>query len=107
MIGLRLKLPHTSYFSLSNQAEKGRVFYLVNKGFETGGDSRNFCDFQNRFACGEKTIRSHLKENFIYFQMYLPKGKQASQLEKLPLDAKQSTYLLFYLDLSSWRAQDG
>ena len=33
---LRLKLPHTPYFSLSNQAEKGRVFYLVAKCFETG-----------------------------------------------------------------------
>ena len=46
------------------------------------------------------------KENFIYFQMYLPKGKWASQMEKLPLDAKQSIYLFFYLDLSSWRGQD-
>ena len=43
---LRLKLPHTSYFSLSNQAEKGRVFYLVDNCFETGGDLRNFCDEQ-------------------------------------------------------------
>ena len=41
---LRLKLPHTSYFSFSNQAEKGRGFYLVDNCFETGGDSRNFCD---------------------------------------------------------------
>ena len=46
------------------------------------------------------------KENFIYFRMYLPKGKQASQMEKLPLDAKQSTCLLFYLDLSSRRIQE-
>ena len=43
---LKLKLPHTPYFSLSNQADKGRVFYLVDNCFETGGDSRNFCDEQ-------------------------------------------------------------
>ena len=41
---LWLKLLHTSYFSPSNQAAMGRVFYLVDNCFETGGDSRNFCD---------------------------------------------------------------
>ena len=38
-----LKLPHTSYISLLNQAEKGGVFYSVDKCFETGADPCNFC----------------------------------------------------------------
>ena len=42
-----VKLLYTSYVSPSNQAEKGRVFSLVDKCFETGGDLRNFCDKQN------------------------------------------------------------
>ena len=55
---LWLKLPRTctctSYFSPSNQAEKGRVFYLVNKCFETRGDSPNFCNFAK---CGRHVCR--------------------------------------------------
>ena len=41
-----LKLLHTSYISLSNQAEKSRVFYSVNKMFESGADPRNVFDKQ-------------------------------------------------------------
>ena len=36
-----LELLHTSYISLLNQAGKGRVFYSVDKCFETGADPRN------------------------------------------------------------------
>ena len=36
-----LKLLHASYISLLNQAGKGRVFYSVDKCFETGADLRN------------------------------------------------------------------
>ena len=43
---LWLKLLHTLYISLLNQAEKGSDFHLVDKGFETGGESRNFRDKQ-------------------------------------------------------------
>lgn len=43
---LWLKLLHTPYISLSNQAEKGRVFYSYDKCFETRADPRNFCDKQ-------------------------------------------------------------
>ena len=42
-----LKLLYTSYISLLNQAEKGRVFYSVDKCFETEADPRNFGDEQN------------------------------------------------------------
>ena len=42
----RLELLHTSYISLLNQAGKGRVFYLVNKCFQNGGDPRNIIDKQ-------------------------------------------------------------
>ena len=38
-----LKLLYTSYISILNQAEKGRVFYSVDICFsETGADPRNF-----------------------------------------------------------------
>ena len=36
-----LELLHTSYISLLNQAGKVRVFYSVNKCFETRGDLHN------------------------------------------------------------------
>ena len=36
-----LKLLHASYISLLNQAGKGRLFYSVDKFFETGADPRN------------------------------------------------------------------
>ena len=35
-----LKLLNTSYIFLLSQAAKGRVFYSVDKCFETGADSR-------------------------------------------------------------------
>ena len=41
-----LELIHTSYISLLNQARKDRVFYLVDKCFETGADLRNIFDEQ-------------------------------------------------------------
>ena len=41
-----LKLLHIRYISLLNQAGKGRVFYSVDKCFETGADSRNIFDRQ-------------------------------------------------------------
>ena len=41
-----LELLHASYISLFNQARKGRVFYSVNKCFETGADQRNIFDKQ-------------------------------------------------------------
>ena len=85
-----LELLHTSYISLFNQAGKGRVFYSIDKCFETGADPRNIFDkqilkicrhfnawfrawllrrvwelapspdFRNQLACGQKTIGSHL-----------------------------------------------
>ena len=44
-----LKLLHTSYISLLNQAMKGRVFYSVDKCFETGADPRNIFDIKTNF----------------------------------------------------------
>ena len=41
-----LKLLHTSYISLLNQVGKGRVFYSVDKCFETGADPRIIFDKQ-------------------------------------------------------------
>ena len=41
-----LKLLHTSYISLLNQDMKGRIFYSVDKCFETGADPRNIFDKQ-------------------------------------------------------------
>ena len=41
-----LELLHTSYISLLNQAGKGRVFYPVDKCFQTGADPRNIIDKQ-------------------------------------------------------------
>ena len=41
-----LKLLHTSYISLLNQVGKGRVFYSVDKCFETGADLRIIFDKQ-------------------------------------------------------------
>ena len=43
---LWLKLLHTSYFSPLNQVQQGRVFYSVDKHFETKRDSHNFCHKQ-------------------------------------------------------------
>ena len=41
-----LKLLHTSYIFLLRQAAKGRVFYSVNKCFETGADPSNIFEKQ-------------------------------------------------------------
>ena len=41
-----LNFLHTLYISLLNQAGKGRVFYSVDKCFETGADPRNIFDKQ-------------------------------------------------------------
>ena len=41
-----LELLHTSYLSLLGQAGKGRVFYSVDKCFETEADPRNIFDKQ-------------------------------------------------------------
>ena len=41
-----LELLHTSYVSLLNQTGKGRVFYSVDKCFETRADPRNIFDKQ-------------------------------------------------------------
>ena len=41
-----LKFLYTLYISLLNQAGKGRVFYSVDKCFETGADPRNIFDKQ-------------------------------------------------------------
>ena len=46
-----LKLLHTLYISLLSQAGKGRVFYSVDKGFETGADPRNIFDKQILKIC--------------------------------------------------------
>ena len=41
-----LKLLHASYIFLLSQAGKGRVFYSVDKCFESGADPRNIFDKQ-------------------------------------------------------------
>ena len=41
-----LELPHASYITLLNQAGKSRVFYSVDKCFESGADPRNIFDEQ-------------------------------------------------------------